>query len=276
MTRRHRIARSRTVIAVLLTLPFLYPFVFLIQVSVASRSSYLQDPVGFPSSFDFGRLGEVWTRVGMGKAMLNSAIAVGLGVVVLVVVSSMAAFWFHMHRGRTARALKATILMGMALPLVAMVIPLFTIFSRTGMLNELWALGLVYAAINLPFGVFFLSAYYRDGLPVSVLEAARVDGASRWHEFRHIVLPLSRPALATLAALGFVWTWGDLLLSLVLVQDPERRTVTVSAAALAVNRFSNDSQVAAAGALLALLPLIPVFLFAQRALQRGLLTGATK
>lgn len=274
--RRPTWSLGRTLTAVVLAVPCIYPLVYLVSVSVASAEDYQVNRNGIPRQLDLQRIGDVWVRIDFGQAVLNSLQAVGVGVLVMLLVSSLGAYWFHVHRTLVARVLFQVAVVGMTVPVVAMIIPLFVLFSQAGLLNELWALGLVYGAINTPFGLFFLTAYYRSSLPNELLEAARMDGAGRLREYWSIVLPLSRPALGALAALGFVWTWGDLLMSLVLVQTPALRTVTVAVSALATGRFNDDAQLAATGALLALLPLIVIFLFAQRTLQRGVLAGIGK
>lgn len=274
--RRPTWSLGRTLTAVVLAVPCIYPLVYLVSVSVASAEDYQVNRNGIPRQLDLQRIGDVWVRIEFGQAVLNSLQAVGVGVLVMLLVSSLGAYWFHVHRTLVAQVLFQVAVVGMTVPVVAMIIPLFVLFSQAGLLNELWALGLVYGAINTPFGLFFLTAYYRSSLPNELLEAARMDGAGRLREYWSIVLPLSRPALGALAALGFVWTWGDLLMSLVLVQTPALRTVTVAVSALATGRFNDDAQLAATGALLALLPLIVIFLFAQRTLQRGVLAGIGK
>ena len=119
-----------------------------------------------------------------------------------------------------------------------------------------------------------MHAYFRS-IPTEILEAAQVDGASLMAQFYRIILPLSKPAIATLAALTFVWSWGDLLLSVVLVQDPGQRTLTVSAALLS-DQYSTDIPKNAAGVVVAIIPMLLVFLIGQRYLVRGIAAGVGK
>ena len=147
--------------------------------------------------------------------------------------------------------------------------------SDAELTDNLLVLGVVYGAVNVPFGLYLLYAYFRDAIPSEILQAAEVDGASPWQTFHRIVLPLSKPALATLAALSFVWTWGDLVMSLILIQSSDNFTLTVAASTLS-GRFDSQPQANAAAAMIALLPILIVFLFAQRAIRSGLTAGFGK
>lgn len=276
MVSQRKYSYGRTALALVATIPFLYPFVFLIGTVVKTREDYVQDPVGLPDSVSTGYVSRAWNEGDLGPAILHSMIAVLTGVVLLAIVSSMAAFWFMRHRGRLARLGQGVLLALTAFPVVVMVIPLFVLLANAGLSDNLVVLGVVYAAINAPFGVFLMRAYFENGIPPEVLEAAEVDGASVATQFLRIVLPLSLPALATLMALGFVWSWGDLLISVVLVQDETRRTLTTASAALVSGRFDYDPQLAAATVLISMVPVIFVFMASQRALVRGLTGGVGK
>jgi ABC-type glycerol-3-phosphate transport system permease component len=135
-------------------------------------------------------------------------------------------------------------------------------------------LGVVYAAWNAPFGLYLMYAFF-DGLPSDVLEAAQVDGANSLQSLLRVLMPLSKPALATLAVLTFIWSWSDLLISIVLVQDPSKRLLT-PATALLSDQFSTNVPKNTAGVLIAVLPLLAVFLLGQRSLVRGILAGVGK
>jgi len=265
---------GKTVLLVVMTLPFLYPFAFLVATALKPLPEFQEDKLGWPDRPSFENISAVWDEVGLGQAMLNSLLAVGVGVVVTVLISAAGAFWFLQHHGRAANVLRSLVLLTMALPPPVFIIPLFVLMSAQGLTNNLLALGIVYAGWNAAFGLYLMHAYYR-ALPLEVLEAARVDGASLLQQFFYIILPLSRPALATLGVLAFLWSWSDLLLSVVLIQDPERRTVTVATALLA-DQYSTNIPKNAAGVLLALIPILAIFLLGQRYLARGIAAGVGK
>ena len=255
--------------------PFLYPFAFMFFTAMRPEQDYVQSRLGLPTSLTLDHVSYALDNAELGRGILNSMIAVGTGVAIVVAVSALGAYWFLRHSGRVANTLLGAVLSLWIVPYVIYIIPLFVMLSDAGLTDNLLVLGFVYGAINVPFGLYLMYAYFRDGIPGEILQAAEVDGASSWQSFRRIVLPLSRPALATLAALAFVWTWGDLVISLILIQSSENFTLTVAASTLA-GRFDSEPQANAAAALIALLPILIVFLCAQRAIRSGLTAGFGK
>jgi len=136
-------------------------------------------------------------------------------------------------------------------------------------------LGVVYGTIFAPSFIWLLWAYFLQGVPDEVLQAAEIDGASMWQQYWRIVLPLSVPALGAVAALAFVFAWGDLLLAIVLLQDEEKYTVVPAAAGL-ISRFDAAIQETTAAAVITIAPSLLVLLFAQRAIVKGITGGFGK
>ncbi|HWM10558.1 MAG TPA: carbohydrate ABC transporter permease [Solirubrobacteraceae bacterium] len=267
--------RFKFLVLLVACVPFIYPFAFMFFTAMRPSEDYLESRLGLPTALTLEHVTYALDNAELGRGILNSMIAVGTGVAIVVVVSALGAYWFLRHSGRVANLLLGAILSLWIVPFVIYIIPLFVMLSDAGLTDNLLVLGAVYGAINVPFGLYLLYAYFRDAIPSEILQAAEVDGASGWQTFVRIVLPLSRPALATLAALAFVWTWGDLVISLILIQSSERFTLTVAASTLA-GRFDSEPQANAAAALIALLPILIVFLFAQRAIRSGLTAGFGK
>lgn len=271
-----RIGVGRTIVLCLLLIPFVYPFIFLAMVAVRTRSDYIRSPLGLPSELTDANLARAWDLGHYDRAIVNSLTVSLVSSVTLVVVSALAAFWFVRHRGRLSRVLYLGLVSAWLIPLVIYVIPLFVVLSQLGLTDNLVLLGVLIAAVNVPFGLFLTVSYLRTGLPVEVLEAARVDGASAWQEFRRVVLPLARPVLGTLAALGFISAWGDLLMSLILIQSADNYTMTIATSTISSNSTREGEaavQVLAAAGLTSMLPLAAVFLLFQRAISRGLTSG---
>jgi ABC-type glycerol-3-phosphate transport system permease component len=271
---RARFNPAKTALLVVATLPFLYPFAFLVATALKPQAEFNQDAIGFPANPTTANLQAAWHDAGLGQAMLNSAIAVGIAVIVTVIISAAGAFWFLRHDGRSSRLLLYGLIGTMALPPPVFIIPLFVMLSDYGLTDNLLVLGFVYAGWNASFGLYLMLAYFR-GLPPELLEAAQVDGAGVLQVLTRVIVPLSKPALATLAVLTFIWSWSDLLLAIVLVQDPARRLL-IPATALLSNQYSTNIPENAAGVLIAVVPMLLVFLLGQRALVRGILAGVGK
>jgi ABC-type glycerol-3-phosphate transport system permease component len=272
--RAHGVSVGRTAILVVAALPFLYPFVFLVGTALKPLAAFNENSVNLPSNPTLDNIGAAWTEASLGWAMLHSLLAVGVGVAATVAVSAAGAFWFFLHESRPARVLRYVLIGTIALPPPVFIIPLFVLLSDHSATDNLLVLGLVYAGWNASFGLYLIYTYFK-GLPRDVIEAARVDGASLLQLLWRVMLPLSRPVLATLAVLSFIWSWSDLLISIVLVQDPSRRLLT-PATALLSDQYSTDIPKQAAGVLIAVLPMLFVFLLGQRSLVRGVAAGVGK
>jgi ABC-type glycerol-3-phosphate transport system permease component len=275
MRRRRSRSARKTVFVVLTTVPFLFPFAFLVATAFKSTREFTLDPTGLPTSVSTLSFRTAWSTASLGAAMVHSLIAVSVAVVATVFASATAAWWFFRYRQRAASALRAVLIGTMVLPAPVFVIPLYVLVSQWSLANNLVVLGFVYAAVNSSFGLYLVYTYYKRGIPREVLEAAEVDGASSTRQFISIVVPLARPILATLAVLTFVWSWGDLLLSVVLIENPALRTV-VPATAVFANRYNAQIPVSAAAVVIGLVPMLLVFAMGQRFLKLGILSGIGK
>jgi ABC-type glycerol-3-phosphate transport system permease component len=270
-----KVSPPKTLIAVICTLPMLYPFAFLVGTALKTQPEFTANASGFPQRLTLSNFSYAWQSADLGAGVGHSLIAVGVGVVVTVTISALGAFWFFLRKGRGARLLRIVLIGTMALPPPIFIIPLYVLLSDANLTNNLAVLGLVYAAWNSSFGLYLIHAYLQHGMPPEVLEAASVDGASTGQVFRRIVLPLLRPAIATLSVLTFVWSWSDLLMALVIIQNAAQRTL-IPATALLTNRYNTDIPGNAAAVVIALIPMLIVFLLGQRFLQRGILAGIGK
>lgn len=266
---RHQVRVAiRTATAAILTIPFLIPFFFLITVALKPEADYRASPIGLPSTLTLEHVTDAWNRAGLGSALWNSLIASGVGVVVACLLSMSAAFWFIIYRNRKSEKLRWAMILGYAFPAVIWLIPLFVLLARRGWTNNLYILGIIYGVSNVPFGLYLIYAFYRQTLRSEIMEAAAIDGATVLQQFRSIAIPLAKPAVTALAALVFVWSFGDLLFAVTLIQDPSKWTIPIAAATL-VSRQNITAQAQAAAAFVALLPSLVVVLVAQRALVRG-------
>jgi ABC-type glycerol-3-phosphate transport system permease component len=270
----HRRNPRRTALVILIALPFLYPFVFLIGTALKTRADFEASSTSLPSHLTLGNVRDAWVDAGLGSAMAHSLLVVTISVIATVAISAAGAFWFIRHESRGATFLRFGLIATMAVPLPVYIIPLFLQLSERALTDNLIVMGVVYAGWNSSFGLYLTHAYLK-GLPAEVLEAAEIDGASMVQQLRHVIVPLSKPVLVTLAVFSFIWSWSDLLASVVLVQDPEKRLL-IPATALLNDIHLNNVPRSAAAVLIAMVPMLFVFLAGQRALVRGILAGAGK
>lgn len=266
--RRRAVVGVKTAVAAALTIPFLVPFFFLVSVSIRSPEDYASSPIALPNSFTLANLIDAWDRAELGSALVNSLLTSAIGVAVATFLSMSAAFWFIAYGGRNVDRLRWALVLGYAFPAVIWLIPLFVIAARNGLTNNLVVLGVVYGVSNVPFGIYMVHSFYRQVLRAEIMDAAAIDGATTLQVFRYMAIPLAGPVIAALAALVFVWSFGDLLFAVTFLQDSDKWTIPVAAATL-VSRQNITAQAQASAALVALAPSLIVVLVAQRALVRG-------
>jgi raffinose/stachyose/melibiose transport system permease protein len=239
----------------------------------------LQDPKGGASfgSFDglhFGNFKDAWEQGHFGSYLKSSVIVSVAVVAVAGVFSIMSGFAFGLMRFRGQNALFYVFLLGLMVPTEAIIVPLYYDFRDVGLTNTYWALILPQIATSVAFGTFWMRAFFR-GVPRSLVEAARIDGASSWFTLWRVLLPLARPAVLTMTVLLFMWTWNEFLLALVMVSDEGLRTAPLGLSFFQ-GRNTSDLTLLAAGSVIVALPVVILYVFLQRHFIRGMLTGAVK
>lgn len=261
--------RVRTTIAAVIAIPFVLPFVFLIGTAVRTREDYIAGPGSLPRSFTWQNIAEAWSQADLGRALLNTLVVTVVACAVCVVTSVAAAYWFRIASGRIAEGLRWLLVAGYAIPMIAWLIPVFVILANGGLTDNLVIAGVVSGVSSIPFALYLVHTFFGQVLTAELLEASMLDGAGVMRAFRSIAVPLSMPAVASVIALVFVWTFGDLLVAATLLQgDTSVYTVTLAATSLSTREDVN-LQGQAAAALVALLPTLVVFAVAQRALAKG-------
>jgi ABC-type glycerol-3-phosphate transport system permease component len=260
--------RLKTGIAAVLTIPFIVPFLLLISTAFRTQRDYIDNPGGLPRAFTLSNLTSAWSGANLGLAVLSTLITCVVACVACGLVALTGAFWFRLHQGRAAGWLRWLLVSCYAIPTVAWLIPVFVAASQVGLSDSRVVTGAVDGVSSLPFAFYLVHTYFRQVLTTDLLEAASLDGASVLATFWRIAMPIARPVLASVTALVFVWTFGDLLIAATLLQEPSVNTLTLATAFLASKENLNLQEQAAA-AMVALLPTLVVFLAAQKALVRG-------
>ena len=221
-----------------------------------------------------GSLSDAWEEGNFGTYLRSSTIVTGSVVAISTVLSILAGYAFGLMRFRGAEVLFYLFVLGLTVPLEAIVVPLYYDLRDVGLTDTYWALILPQAALSTAFGTFWMRAFFRS-VPRSLIEAARLDGSSSWVTLWRVVLPLGRPAVLTMVVLVFMWTWNEFLLALVMVSDESLRTAPLGLAFFQ-GRNTDDEALLAAGSLIVAAPVVVVYLFLQRHFIRGMLSGAVK
>jgi raffinose/stachyose/melibiose transport system permease protein len=163
---------------------------------------------------------------------------------------------------------------GLTLPFQSIMIPLFYQLADWNLIGSYWAIILPQTAVSLPFGIFIMRAFFQ-GLPVSLEEAARIDGCNEWRVFRKVILPLATPGMVALGIFTFVSAWNSFLIPLIFGQRESRRTVTVGLMFFQ-GEFTTNFALTMAGSTLISLPILLMYIIFQRQFISGLTAGAVK
>lgn len=209
-----------------------------------------------------------------GVYFANSLVVAAATTSLTLLLAGMLAYAFARLEFPGRETLFNGLLLGLMIPQVMLIIPQFIIAKRLGLLDSLAGLVVVYVSLNLSLQTFLLRGFF-ESLPRDLEEAALIDGASRWTIFQRIVLPLSRPGLAVTAIFTFLYSWDEFPWAHVAIKETSRRTLPVAIALFQAQRLTEWGKVFAAS-LIALVPVVIVFVIFQRYFIRGIATTGSK
>jgi raffinose/stachyose/melibiose transport system permease protein len=261
-------------ILLLLVVFALGPIVVLLFNSVKAQAEIGRNPLGFPRDIIFSNFPNAWNVGNFGTNLRNSGELVAITVIGVLVLGGMAAYSLAKMHLPGANVLTLYLLVGSALPIQLFLVPLFFLWQRLGLVNNLFGLGLIYIAINSPLAIFLLRSYMVQ-LPNDFEDAARVDGAGEWRIFTQIVVPLAWPGFLTVGLVVALAVWNEFLLATVFLTDQDKFTVVTSYFNF-TTRFSRDWGLTSAGAVMMILPIVILFLALQRRFIEGLTSGGLK
>jgi raffinose/stachyose/melibiose transport system permease protein len=279
-TRRDRLHRGPLrwvvlAVAVLVGLVMMVPFVIMVLNAFKSPAEYSANgPLSLPSTFYTDGLVNFWNRVDFPGKLLNSVVISGAVALLGTVVSLFNAYALGIGRVRGRMWIVTLFLLANMLPQEALIYPLYFLAKQVGLYNTQLSVIIIFTVIQSAFGTYLLASVFST-FPPSLLEAAALDGASKWQVLWRVVYPLSRPTLAVLVIFFFIWTWNEFFIPLVMLIDNATQTIPVALASLQGDRLM-DAPTINAGSLISLLPAVIFFFIFQRTLTRGVTAGAIK
>ena len=270
-----RISRSLVFGALcLLGVSTVYPLLFMAINSMRTTQAFEVNPFGLPTHLTLASYRSLFSTIPFLQSILHSLIVVVPAVLLATMASSLAAFVFTKTPVKLGTVLFWTMLMIMFMPGIVVLLPLYVEVARTGLANNFAPAILIYTAINIPYGTYLLRSNFRS-IPDSVVEAARVDGASWFKVYWRVILPIGKPGIITVGILTFLNIWNDLFISLVLLHAPNTEMVTPTLAQLS-GKYTSDIPVMMAGLLLGALPTLLLYMTTARVFIRGMLSGAVR
>ena len=262
-----------------------YIMIFIIGISIgpifwafiSSFKTYAEinsSALSWPSHFSLDNYVAAFKFAPIGKYFLNSVIIVGSSVLVTVALVAMCAYIVSRFDFKLKTMVVLLISASLMLPAQAISQPLFAIFQKLGIFDTKIGLIIVYSAMGIPMSFFVMTSYYKT-ISTALEESAYIDGASFLQTFLHIILPLAKPGLVTIALLQFINTWNEFYFALMLTSGDSARTVPI-ALNYYMGTFANNYSALFAAVVMTVLPTILVFIILQRQVMESLTAGAVK
>jgi raffinose/stachyose/melibiose transport system permease protein len=274
MNRRLSLGTPFTYLVVLLVVGVtVVPLLFTILGGFRTNAQINNEPVGWPSPWNMGNYADVLTSEVFWQAMGNSTLISVITTGLAVSVGAMAAFALSRYSFSGRESLYTLFTLGLLFPLTAAALPLYLLLRELDLLENPFGVALPQAAFALPITIVILRPFMA-AIPAELEDAAAMDGAGRLGFFWRILIPLSRPALTTVAILAFVTSWNAYLLPLLVLSDPSNFTLPLGVAAFQ-SQFSQDTARILAYTAASMIPAIGFFVFAERHIVGGL-TGSVK
>ncbi|TMK26512.1 MAG: carbohydrate ABC transporter permease [Actinobacteria bacterium] len=278
-SRRYRIFIHAA--AIVVSLVFLLPFAWLLIASLASPVDLLRVPLKWvPSHLSFSRYESIFSSTGdtifanFRAALINSLIVASATVAISLTIGVFGAYAFARLKFRLARASLLLFLSTYMIPPIALVIPMYLIMVKLGLLNSKLGLIIVYCSFATPFVLWIMGNYFQT-IPRELEDAARVDGCTRIGALFRVILPLARPGLLSTALFAFLIAWDEFLYALIFTSTNAAKTIPVAIAEF-TGRYTTDFGLQATGGILAALPPVLIAVVFQRYIVGGLSAGAVK
>lgn len=274
MTERRRSNVLAYVVLVLVAALVVLPFLFMLSTSLKPTSEVYEVPFRWlPRHPTLRNYAKALTEVNLARGTWNTLLIAIPATLGGLLTASFAGFAFAKLRFRFREQLFAALLATMMLPSILMLIPQFVMFAKIGWVDTYWPL-IVPGALGTAMATFMMRQFFKS-VPDEIIEAATLDGASPFQTFTRVVFPLARPALATLGVFGLKAAWNDYFGPLVYISSPDKMTIQQMIAGTQ-NAYGGEPAVLMAGSALAMLPLVVLFLFAQRYFVEGIATTGLK
>ncbi len=250
------------------------PLYSLFVTSFKTVSEISKNPIALPKSWSLQFYLESWIKGNLSKFFLNSAIISISAVIIVVFFSSLAAYGITKAKFSGYSFFYLFFVAGLFIPAQILIVPLFHLMSKTHLLNTFYGVILLYVAYALPFCIFLFCGFFK-GISEEITAAAKIDGCSELGIYLKIIMPLSKPVIATVAILQFMWFWNEYVFALVFLNKPNVKTLPLALAQYEVAYIANFSYLAS-GIIISIIPIAVAYIAFQRYFIRGLTEGAVK
>ncbi|WP_169007350.1 carbohydrate ABC transporter permease [Faecalispora jeddahensis] len=252
----------------------LFPLLWLLITSLKTNAEYFNDPFSFPAVPQFQNYINAFSQANLGQMIWNSVTVAVIATAANVFVAAMASYAISRFDFKGKEIFFTIFSAGVMVPLNALMVPYFTIFSRIGLLDSMNALRILYTAIGLPIAVIIIRGFM-DSLPREIEEAAYIDGCGFFGRFFQIILPLSKTGLVTAATFQFITCWNEFVYANLLTSSPQNKTIQIGIRYF-TNQFTTDYVSMYAAIIIAIVPSVLGYALFQKQIISGMTSGAVK
>lgn len=252
----------------------LFPIALLVLNALKSSPEIIQSPLAPPETWRFDNFSKAWEQAYFSASMLNSALLAGLTIVLVCTTGSLTAYVLARRKVKSWKIITFYLLGTTTAPIQLFLFPLYFGFARFGMINNVFAVSLIYTAIWSPFAIMLLRTYFL-AVPKELEEAALIDGASHWQVFARVMLPIVSPGILTVALIIGLYSWNEFLIANTFLPGRDSATAIVAFFQLS-GQYSSDWGVIMAAAAIIVLPIVTLFILLQRRFIEGMAGGSVK
>lgn len=274
-TSRKAAETIKVVVIVLCCILFLLPVYFLVMNSFKSLNEILISFISFPKQFTLRNYAGAMEKINYLRTFGNTLFLTVGSVILTLIVCSLAGYKIQRTKSKLSKISKSYLAIGQMVPFSVIMVPLSQILGKLGINNNLPGLLFVYCAMYIPMMTFVYSGYC-DSISEQLDEAATIDGCNQFQVFFHVILPLTKPILVTMAVLAAVWTWNDLLVALIAIDQMPLMTLTRRIQNFIGFQSGTEWDFFTASVTLAMVPIIVLYGFLQQYVQSGITAGAVK
>ena len=258
----------------ILLLITLMPIALLVLNSVKPHAQIVQNPLAWPEVFRWDNFSRAWSDANFGRTMFNSALLAAMTILLVCTTGSLTAYVLARRKIKSWKIITFYLLGTTTAPIQLFLFPLYFGFAKLGLINNVFAVSLVYTAIYSPFAIMLLRTYFL-AVPRELEEAALIDGATSWQVFSKVMLPIVSPGILTVALIIGLYSWNEFLIATTFLQRADNHTAVVSFFLLS-GQYTSDWGEIMAAALIVVLPIVILFVLLQRRFIEGMAGGSVK
>ncbi|MEK5038176.1 carbohydrate ABC transporter permease [Sporosarcina sp. FSL K6-3457] len=251
-----------------------YPIVWMVINSFKSESEFIVNQFGFPKVFVLENFINAWEIANLGVLFKNSIFICVIATGITVFLGALASYFLSRFTFKMNKLIYTFFIFGLLIPIHATLVPMFILMRNLGLLDTPVTLIFPYIAFHLPITIFILTSFMK-AFPKDIEESAIMDGCGIFRVFWSIILPMSRPALATVVILNFIYNWNEFSFALVLINDPGLQTLPLGLANFA-GQFTTNYGAQMAGLTMSLIPIVVFYLLLEKEIVQGMTAGAVK